>query len=287
MASTRNAAAVPPPPRNARKWRPTAAPPTTRATTAARTTSRRRAAARSLTSLTALKGRKITLSEILSSLDQVKHWPAPGQDEGRAAVHVRGRGEPAVGGERHARQQPGRTTTDVRAQQDEDIRRTAARAASIHSKRSSIQQETGTASRVAAASEAVMRAHERTKAYEERSRRLSAGSSVCSSGSAGSGPFATACNIAARPPRASRAPLLALLVEARPPTHRGRSAAARRSARRGAMRSALRHAADTACSAPRSGGSSSPERARSERDIRPRNRSAWIRCLCLAVCRPP
>ena len=216
-----------------------------------------------LTSLTALKGRKITLNEILSSLDQVKHWPAPGQDEG-APQYTYAAGasrRSVVSGTRGS--STGRTTTDVRAQQDEDIRRTAARAASIHSKPGSIQQETGTASRVAAASEAVMRARERTKAYEERSRRLSAGSSVCSSGSGGSSRFRSTSNHSPSCCGGGSTTNTPRSVGSRATYSTPRSDAQRFTPRSGY----------SMFSTPRSGvgSSSSPDHNRSERIIRPRN----------------
>ena len=109
-------------------------------------------------SLNALRGRKITLDEILSSLDGVKHWQAPTAAEVDAMSSHRGSqlGRQTEAGSRTSggQSRSGRSTS-VKLQRELDIRRQAQRETAATHKPGTIAYDTSAATRAAAAVEAV------------------------------------------------------------------------------------------------------------------------------------
>ena len=130
-------------------------------------------------SLMALQGRRITLDELLSSLDVVHH-PAPGRHHGAhtdADTDVEGgrggtsRVSRTSAITREGSRASGRSSIKTRVNMG--IRQAAQRAAAVFETPGTISEETGAAARAAAAVEAVARAGERATRYE-RGRRASA-----------------------------------------------------------------------------------------------------------------
>jgi hypothetical protein len=126
------------------------------------------AAGNSPVSLISLQGRAITLDEILSSLDNVKHWEAA-EDANRDVSPTRTQrsaGRSSVGHSSFVTLASKATRASIHMQRSVDIRRAAARAAAVYEEKGTIAEETGAAARAAAAAEAVSRAAQRATAYE-------------------------------------------------------------------------------------------------------------------------
>jgi hypothetical protein len=125
-------------------------------------------------SLNALRGRQITLDEILSSLDGVKHWQAPTAAEADGHSSFRGShlGRQTEAGSRtsgggHSRTSAAGRTANVKSQREVDIRRQARRETHANNTPGTIAYDTSALTRAAAALEAVAIASRRSCATKQ------------------------------------------------------------------------------------------------------------------------
>ena len=140
------------------------------------------------TSLMALKGRRITLDEILSSLDTAIHHTAPDSRRqiGFNDADTEADGPKGVGTSRRSAASAAtkegshtsaRSGKSIKMRTNAAIRETARRAAAVTNERGSIREEGGRAARIAAAQEAVSRAAERARQFARENRSTSPGGS--------------------------------------------------------------------------------------------------------------
>ena len=124
-------------------------------------------------SLNALRGRQITLDEILSSLDGVKHWQAPtaAEMDGHSSFHGSHLGRQTEAGSRtsggHSRASAAGRSANVKLQREIEIRRQSRRETQAFNTPGTIAYDTSASTRAAAALEAVAIASRRSSSQRQ------------------------------------------------------------------------------------------------------------------------